>query len=59
MFGISYSSDPEKNGIYNVSDDRDIKKKVYVHDVGSGDQSSSLGSGIKSPNMHLTPWEPH
>ena len=59
MFGISYSSDPEKNGISNVSDDRDIKQKVYVHDVGSGDQSTSLGGGIESPNMHLTPWEPH
>ena len=29
------------------------------HDVGSGDQSTSLGGGIESPNMHLTPWEPH
>ena len=33
MFGILFSSDPEKMG--------------------------SLMSGIESPNMHLTSWEPH
>ena len=55
MFGILYSSDPEKMGSLNVSDDRDMKQKVYVHDVRSGDQSTSLNDGIESPNMHLTP----
>ena len=44
-----------KNGISNVSDDRDIKQKAYVYDVGSGDQSTSLGDEIESPNMDLTP----
>ena len=52
MIGISYSSDPE-NGVCNFSDDRDIKQKASVHDVRSGDQSTSLGGGIESPNMHL------
>ena len=54
MFGISYSSDPEKMGSLTSQ-----IQKVYVHDVGSGDQSTSLGGGIESPNMHLTPWKPH
>ena len=49
----------KKWDLYNVSDARDIKQKVYDHDVGSGDQSTSLGGGIESPNMHLTSWEPH
>ena len=43
----------------SLTSDRGIKQKVYVHDVGSGDQSTSLGGGIESPNMHLTPWEPN
>ena len=34
-------------------------KKGYANDVGSGDQSTSLGSGIGSPNMHLSVWKPY
>ena len=43
MFGISYSIDPEKNESSIFSDDWDIKQKSYGHDVGSGDQTTSLG----------------
>ena len=59
MPGISYSSDSEKNGIPNVSDDRYFEQKAYLHVWGSGDQSTSLGGRLESLNMHLTPWEPH
>ena len=43
MFGISNSIDPEKNESSIFSDDWDIKQKAYGHDVGSGDQTTSLG----------------
>ena len=57
-YQINFSILTLKNGISNVSDDQDIKQKVYVHGVGLGYQWTSLGGGIESPNMHLTPWEP-
>ena len=49
MSGIPYSSDPE-NGISNFSDDGDIMQKAYVHDKGSGDQSTSLDGEIETLN---------
>ena len=50
MFGILHFSDL-KNGISNFSHNRNIHKIACIHDVGSS-------SGIESPNMHITPWEP-
>ena len=53
MFGISYSIDPEKNESFIFLDDWDVKQKACVHDVGSGDQTTSLLSGgIWSLDMH-------
>ena len=50
MFGISYSIDPEKIERTIFSDDWDIKQKAYGHDVGLGDQTTTL-SGERD---HLT-----
>ena len=37
----------------NFSEDWDITPKAYVHDVGSGDQTTSLSGGIWSLDTHL------
>ena len=43
----------------NFSGGRDIQQEACVDDVGSGDPTTSFGGGIWSPDMHLTPREPH
>ena len=45
MFDILYAN-YSKNESSIFSDNWDIKQKANVHDVGSGDQTTSIGSGI-------------